>query len=120
MNFEYNKKGLKTLRRNLRRNQTEAEKELWTHLRRRQVGGYKFIRQYSVGNYIIDFYCADKRLAIEIDGGQHAKNVEQKDKMKEMYLGMRNIKVIRFWNIEIFKNIEGVLIKIRDELGLEN
>ncbi|MEA1925741.1 MAG: endonuclease domain-containing protein [Patescibacteria group bacterium] len=120
MNFIYNKKELKGVRRKLRRNQTDAERELWKYLRRKQVGGFRFLRQYSVGNFVVDFYCAEKRLAIEIDGGQHAKDTKEKDKTKEEYLKNKNIKIIRFWNVEVFNNIEGVLFKIREELGLDN
>ena len=66
----YNQKTSKLRRIKLRQNSTEAEKLLWKHLRAKQIG-YKFRRQYSIDKYILDFYCTEKRLAIEIDGGQH-------------------------------------------------
>ena len=57
--------------RNLRKNPTEAERFLWQHIRRRQLGGFRFRRQYAIGLYIVDFYCLEERVAIEVDGGQH-------------------------------------------------
>lgn len=115
----YNDKKQKKLRKILRRNQTKTEYKLWQYLRRRQLGGYKFLRQYSIDKYIIDFYCPRKRLAIEIDGGQHFKETKEYDIARDEFLETKNIKVIRFWNFEIFQNIEGVLFEIRKELGLE-
>jgi len=69
--FRFNIKSLKDRRRELRSNQTEFEKILWTSLRGRKLNGFKFHRQYSIGPYIVDFYCPFIRLAIEIDGGHH-------------------------------------------------
>jgi len=115
----YNNKNLKNFRRNLRKNSTDAERKLWQYLRRRQIGNFKFTRQYSVGSYILDFYCPETRLAIEIDGGQHFEN-KDKDEIRTEFLVKQNIKVIRFWNNEIFNNIDGVLITIRKSLCLEN
>lgn len=115
----YNNKNLKNFRRNLRKNSTDAERKLWQYLRRRQIGNFKFTRQYSVGSYILDFYCPETRLAIEIDGGQHFEN-KDKDEIRTEFLVKQNIKVIRFWNNEIFNNIDGVLITIRKNLCLEN
>lgn len=111
-------KSLKGFRRILRKKETSAEKKLWQYLRRRQVGNFKFLRQFSIENYIVDFYCPQRKLAIEIDGGQHFKS--KNDGIRCDVLNKCDVKILRFWNYEIFKNIDGVLMKIREELGLEN
>jgi very-short-patch-repair endonuclease len=106
----YNLKHLKNLRRVLRRNQTEAEKLLWRQLRSKQLGGLKFFRQYGVGNYILDFYCPKLKLAIELDGGQHnQKETRDKDVRRSKELNKYGIKVIRFWDNQVFENLEGVI-----------
>ncbi len=94
-------------RRDLRHNQTDAEKKLWQALRSRQFEGLKFRRQYSVGPYILDFYCPEKKLCIELDGGQHATNIDH-DKQRSQYLTGLGMTVVRFWNNDVLKNIEGV------------
>ena len=99
------------LARQLRRNQTDAEKILWKHLRARQFCGLKFRRQYPIGNYIVDFVCLEKSIIIEVDGGQHSEN--EKDKERDKWLKEEGFMVLRFWNNEVMKNIEGVLEKIR-------
>ncbi len=114
-----NDRKLKNLRRALRKNQTEAERKIWQHLRKKQIGGYRFLRQYSIGKYILDFYCPTKKLAIEIDGGQHFEDKKEHDLLRKKFLKAKGIKEIRFWNSEIFKNIEGVLIEIRRNLGMK-
>ncbi len=73
--------------------------------------GYKFRRQQTIDNYIVDFVCFENRLIIEIDGGQHAKN--EKDVERDKYLSKNGFKVLRFWNNEVFANIKGVLDVIR-------
>ena len=99
------------MRRKLRRQMTDSERKLWQILRKKQICGVKFIKQYSVGNYILDFYCPKCRLAIEADGGQHAENIEYDNKRTE-YLNNLNIQVLRLWNNEILQNIDGVGEKI--------
>jgi very-short-patch-repair endonuclease len=117
MSYNYNDQNLKPLRQILRRNQTDAERKLWNAIRNRQLLGLKFIRQYSVGNYILDFYCSEKRLAIELDGGQHADEENKKDDdERTAYLNQQDIKVIRFWNNDVLQNIEGVGESIISEL----
>jgi len=82
------------------------------------MAGLKFFRQYGVGPFILDFYCPAQRLAIEVDGGQHADVYgQQRDIHRNRYLGELNIRVIRFWNNDVLQNIEGVGIKIREEAG---
>ena len=71
VSYSYNDQALKGVRRRLRRETTEAERVLWSKLRNRQFHGLKFYRQYGVEKYILDFYCPEKRLGIELDGGQH-------------------------------------------------
>jgi very-short-patch-repair endonuclease len=108
---------LKNRRMELRKNSTDAEKKLWSKLRKRQLAGFKFCRQFSIGRFILDFYCPKCRLGIELDGGQHAE--EQKivyDKRRTEYLNRNNIKMIRFWDNDVLKNIEGVLGRILEEL----
>lgn len=100
----------------LRQSQTPQEVILWNKLRNRQLG-FKIKRQYSVGPYVLDFYCPLKKLAIEIDGSQHLKNKEY-DVQRSDYLSVFGIKVIRFWNNEINVNIDGVVDKITSELDL--
>ena len=99
--------------RRLRRDQTDAEQKLWRHLRDRQLNGHKFRRQHPEPPYILDFYCEKEKLAIEVDGGQHAPEI---DKERTDILTERGIKILRFWNNEVLSNIEGVLIQIGEHL----
>jgi very-short-patch-repair endonuclease len=116
MKFLRNDPTLKQLRRELRRNQTEAEKILWAKLRNKQFFGMKFFRQYSIGSYILDFYCPAKKLAIELDGGQHNQSENKEyDADRSEYLKAHSIDVIRFWNHEVLIDVQGVL----DELALK-
>lgn len=109
MTVTYNKTELKPLRRELRKHQTKVERVVWNLVRNRQILGLKFLRQYSVGNYILDFFCPEIRLAIEIDGGQHAEPLNQiVDHERTQYLREQHITVIRFWNNEVLQNTEGV------------
>jgi very-short-patch-repair endonuclease len=111
----FNNKTIKEKRRELRRNQTDAEKKLWNMVRSRQVCGLKFFRQYSVGSYILDFYCPTKHLAIELDGGQHADS--SYDNERTTYLNRKGIRVLRFWNNEVFANSAGVYERIIDTIS---
>ncbi len=98
----------------LRKNLTDAEKILWQKVRKRGLG-YKFVRQYVFDNkYILDFYCAERKLAIELDGGQHNENI--KDEERSEYLENRGCKILRFWNNEFMNNIEGCLAVIMEHL----
>src|SRR5437867_2133213 len=105
---------LKSLRRSLRASQTETEKYLWSKIRNNQLG-CRFFRQYSVGRYILDFYSPTLKLAIELDGSQHSEeNNIEKDNTRTQFLESNGIKVIRFWDNEVFNNPEGVLTRIQD------
>jgi very-short-patch-repair endonuclease len=92
--------------RQLRFDQTDAERRLWSALRSRRLAGYKFRRQRPIGPFIVDFVCIPHRLIIEADGGQHADN--DADKRRTAWLEKRGWQVIRFWNNEILANTEGV------------
>jgi len=116
MIFLRNDPTLKQRRRELRRNQTEAEKALWAHLRNKQFFGMKFFRQYSIGPYILDFYCPSMKLAVELDGGQHNQcESKEYDAIRSEYLKAQGIEVIRFWNHEVLHDMESIL----SELGLK-
>lgn len=82
-----------------------------------QLAGHKFRRQHSIGGYIVDFYCPKLKLAIKVDGGQH--NLDENtayDKERTAYLNALNVKVIRYWNNEVMKNINGVLEDLIDKI----
>ncbi len=103
----------------LREDATDAERKLWHHLRRKQVGGLRFRRQYPLGPCIVDFVCLPARLVIEVDGGQHAEQAER-DRMRTAWLESQGFRVIRFWNNEVLGNVEGVLHVIGEHLSPES
>ena len=109
----------KKRRKELRRNQTQAEKIIWSKLRNKQVNSLKFYRQWSVGRYILDFYCHPLKLAIEIDGGQHDEN-NVYERTRTQFLQKQNITLLRFWNNEVLENIDGVMNNILEESNLLN
>jgi len=93
----------------LRRNATKAEKKLWYFLQRGQMQGFSFRRQHPFGRYVVDFYCAPLKLAVEVDGGQHDECPQRlRDRRRLHWLRSKGITVIRFWNNEVLENIEGV------------
>ncbi len=102
---------LKQRSRNLRKNLTDAEQKLWQKLRNKQINDHKFRRQFVLGNYIVDFICLDKRLIVEVDGGQHMDNVDY-DSQRDEWLKSQNFKVLRFWNNQVFNEIDSVLAVI--------
>jgi very-short-patch-repair endonuclease len=104
-------------RRSLRKNATVAELRLWPHLRGRSLDGFRFLRQFGFGGYILDFYCSKKKLAIEIDGQHHGTDSGRAyDEIRSKYLAATGVRVLRFWNSEVMENLEGVLERIRSEL----
>ncbi|MDA8214352.1 MAG: endonuclease domain-containing protein [Nitrospiraceae bacterium] len=120
MTLIYNKTIFRERRRDLRRNQTEAEKILWSRLRNKRCLGLKFFRQYSVGAYIMDFYCPEYKLAIELDGGQHAEDESKEyDRIRTDYLKSKGIEVVRFWNNEVLNNTDGVFEEITKKLTFQ-
>jgi very-short-patch-repair endonuclease len=100
----------------LRANQTEAELRLWYHLRAHRFMGFKFKRQKPMGHYIVDFVCVERLLIVEIDGGQHAEQVEY-DQCRDAWLRSQGYTILRFWNNEVMQQLEGVLEKIRTTLS---
>ncbi|MGO9699580.1 MAG: endonuclease domain-containing protein [Xanthobacteraceae bacterium] len=92
--------------RRLRKHSTRAEQKLWRYLRSRSLAGFKFVRQGRIGPYIADFVSREKRLVIEVDGGQHAGN--RRDILRDGWLLERRYGVLRFWNNDVLENIEGV------------
>ena len=96
---------------------TDAERRLWAKLRRKQLKGCQFYRQKIIGNYIVDFYCPKARLVVEVDGSQHysAKMLEA-DKQRDDYLRANALTVIRFSDLEVLKNLDGVVERILEFL----
>ena len=94
--------------RRLRKDQTEAERTLWRHLRSRQIADVKFRRQHFISPFIVDFCCPERWLIIELDGGQHAVQVEA-DARRTQFLEAQGYRVLRFWNHEVLTNIDAVL-----------
>jgi very-short-patch-repair endonuclease len=101
--------------RRLRRDQTGAEKKLWTRLRARRFEAFRFRRQFPIGNFIADFACPRARLVIELDGGQHIDTVA-KDAWRTRLIEQRGYRVIRFWDAEVLTDIEVVLDRIAQAL----
>jgi very-short-patch-repair endonuclease len=106
--------------RQLRKEQTDAEKLLWCVLRGRHFCGFKFRRQYPIYGYILDFYCHDAGLAVELDGGGH-NNEEQRlyDEERTKVLKAASIRVIRFWNNDVLNSLEEVLEVLYTHLKVE-
>ncbi len=110
MKFLRNDPTLKQRRRELRRNQTDAERALWAKVRNKQFFGIKFFRQCSIGPYIVDFYCPTAKLAVELDGGQHGRSDDMTyDAVRPEYLRAQGIDVMRFWDNDVLHDIESVL-----------
>ncbi len=104
----------------LRKNLTPQEQKLWNILKNKQFYGYKFLRQYPIKPYIVDFICREAKIIIEIDGGQHnqVKDIAY-DKVRTDYLNKLGYKVIRFWNNDIDMNPEGVYKVLQYEMGID-
>ena len=104
--------------RRLRANSTKAERRLWRQLRARSLMGHKFVRQEPIGPYTVDFVCREQRLVIEVDGGQHA--TDKRDAVRDRWLAEHRYRVLRFWNNDVFANMEGVLETIAAALPTES
>ena len=103
--------------RQLRKEQTDAEKLLWHLLRGRRFCGFKFRRQFPVGGYILDFYCHDARLAVELDGGGHNEEEQRRyDEERTKVIQAANIRIVRFWNNDLFNSLEEVLEELHAQL----
>ncbi|MDB5407035.1 MAG: endonuclease protein [Rhodospirillales bacterium] len=94
--------------RRLRRTPTDAEMRLWWRLRHKQLGGFRFRRQHPLGRYVVDFFCAEARLIVEVDGGQHADESDTRAR----WIEAQGYRLIRFWNNDVLGNTEGVLLEI--------
>jgi len=104
----------KTYSKNLRKNQTEAEKLLWYRLRNKKFLGFKFRRQQLIGKYIVDFVNFERKIIIEVDGEQHNfKDRKFKDNVRTKWLTTQGFTIVRFWNNDILKDIEEVLEQIK-------
>ncbi|MGH8121440.1 MAG: endonuclease domain-containing protein [Rudaea sp.] len=90
----------------MRRGPTDAEAALWRKVRAGRLGGFKFKRQHSIGSYIVDFVCFERRLILEVDGGQHERSTDAK---RTDWLEEQGFRVLRFWNNEVLTNMDGVL-----------
>jgi very-short-patch-repair endonuclease len=101
--------------RQLRTNATDAETKLWFAVRDRRLAGFKFVRQKAIGPYVVDFICRDRNLIIEVDGGQHAES--ESDQVRDAYLASEGYRVLRFWNSDVLRNIDGVLETILASLN---
>ncbi len=110
----HNRPELKQQRKNLRNNSTSAEAILWNKLKQRQLNGRKFRRQHSIGNYIVDFYCPEQKLVIELDGEGHFwQEGIQYDLQRTLYLDNMDIHIVRFENKWIIEDINHVLHEIK-------
>jgi adenine-specific DNA-methyltransferase len=101
--------------RRLRREQTDAERKLWSRLRDRRLGGAKFRRQHPIGPYIADFCCPEARLVIELDGGQHGVHRDD-DRRRTAFLTQQGYRVLRFWNNQVLQEPEAVLSRLAEAL----
>jgi very-short-patch-repair endonuclease len=101
--------------RKLRSRMTDAERKLWFALKDRRFEAFKFRRQVPVGPYIADFLCFESRLIVEVDGGQHAESV--RDTERDAWLAQNAFCVVRFWNNDVLRNLEGVLTSLAAELN---
>jgi very-short-patch-repair endonuclease len=101
--------------RRLRKVATNAETALWYRLRSRRLSGFNFVRQEPIGPYTVDFICRERRLIIEVDGGQHADNPD--DAVRDKWLVGHNYRVLRFWNNDVLGNMPGVLETIGTALA---
>lgn len=99
--------GNKDVAKALRQRMTDAERSLWRRLRAHRLNGAKFKRQEPLGPYVVDFVCIGARLIIEVDGGQHQGN--ERDRIRDAWLGERGYRVLRFWNNDVLMNLDGVL-----------
>ena len=113
----YYNKNLKGYSRQLRKDTTNAERLLWSRVRRKQLQGYQFYRQKIIGNYIVDFYCPKAKLVIEIDGSQHYEDEYiKKDNVRDDYLREQRLTVLRLSDRDVFDNLDGVIERINENL----
>ena len=112
--YSHNETSQKLLRQSLRNNATSAEAILWRALKGKQVAGLKFRRQFGVGPYVLDFYCPEIRLGIELDGGVHKTSyTHEYDEMRTRFMAENRIRVMRFDNEVVYNNIQGIIDAIK-------
>ncbi|MGB8657554.1 MAG: endonuclease domain-containing protein [Candidatus Zixiibacteriota bacterium] len=108
---------LKDYSRTLRKNMTDAERLLWSKIRRKNLKGHQFYRQKIIGNYIVDFYCPKTKLIIELDGSQHYQEEGiKRDKIRDAYLKNLGLRILRFSDRDVLNNLNGVLERIFENL----
>ncbi len=113
----FNRKSQKPKRQYLRNNATTAECILWSKLKGKQLLGQKFRRQHGIGPFIVDFYCHECKLAIELDGATHwTKEAKEYDRRREEHIEQYGIHFLRFTNSAVVKNLDGVLVAIGEEV----
>ena len=111
--MHFYKPQLKTTARTLRKNMTDSELKLWSRIRRKQLHGLQFYRQRPIGNYIVDFYCPQAQLVLEVDGAQHMNAREiQQDQYRNSYLKQQGVRVLRFDNLQVLNQIDAVIERI--------
>lgn len=92
---------------------TESERKLWSRIRRKQILGLQFYRQRPIGNYIVDFYCPEAQLVLEVDGSQHMNKLAiERDKYRDSYLKQQGVKVLRFDNLQVLNQLDAVVEKV--------
>ena len=107
------------IRKKLRNTATAGEATLWKYLRNRQLEGMKFRRQHSIGKYVVDFYCPNAKLAIELDGEAHTyDSINKRDRDRTLYFETLGIRVLRFENRLVFTNLENVLREIATQVTI--
>ena len=100
------------IRQTLRNNLTTPEQKLWARIRNKQLGT-RFRRQYGIGRYVVDFYCPELALVIELDGNSHyEEGAQEYDEVRDTFMESLGLRVLRFTNLEVMNNIEGVLVEI--------
>ena len=114
----FNQREKKSFRQKLRNEQTNAEKLLWFQLRARRLDGWKFRRQQGVGDYIVDFYCSEAKLVIELDGDSHFEpGAQDRDNQRESFLNDNGLRVLRFTNRDIYDSLDSVIDIIRQNIS---
>ena len=117
----YNKKEMTKTRKALRNSMPKAEVILWSHLKGKQFRELKFRRQYSIGHYVVDFFCPKIRLVIELDGESHLSKTQRiRDKTRQKIIEKTGIKILRYYNTDIYENIEGVLTDLGKNVMNQN
>ena len=118
MTKHFNRKEIKPARRSLRRNAPKTEKLIWLYIRKKQICGERFLRQFSVDHYVIDFYCPRLRLAVEADGPYHFSSIEtiKYDEKRQKHLEGFGISFLRFKNEEIYQDLGSVIARIEERV----